>query len=294
LLDSEIGIAAVHGLKLVACAVVADAVFGMAIKLCPDFRRKVIAVLVLAALIVIPSTNVQLIMIVLAGIAGAAFVRDVSTSDQVLPMSVPYGQRLGIIFICLFFVLLVFLPLLGTEKPDAISVAGSFYQAGALVFGGGHVVLPLLEDSVVSTGWLTSEAFLAGYGASQAIPGPMFAFSAYLGALLSQDAVLYMAAVALGFMFLPGFLLILGVLPFWQSVSKKPAITRAIAGINAGVVGLLVAALYDPILTSGMTNLNDVLIVLVAIGLLTVLRLSPLVVVVWCVLASVSILWLTA
>jgi len=292
-LSGPVGEAVVHGLKLVACAVVADAVLGMSKKLCPDARRKAIAVLSAAALLIASSAFAQLVVVVVAAVIGTLFLRAIAASESDSRIRIPYGPRTGSVLLAIFGGLLLGLPLIATGKPEITSVAEAFYRAGALVFGGGHVVLPLLQDSVVSTGWVAPEQFLAGYGASQAIPGPMFAFSAYLGAVLSpDDNTFLMAATALAFMFLPGFLLVAGVLPFWGAVSNNPTTGRAIAGINAAVVGLLGAALYNPIFTSGITNSADLAVALVAFSLLVVWRISPLIVVLWCVAASVSQLWL--
>jgi len=293
MLSGVVGAAAIHGLKLVACAVVADAVLGMAKKLCPDADRQAIAVLSLATLLVISSATMQLFVVGLAALAGTRVLRGVSAQDSVHNLPLSYGRGVGGLFILLFGMLLIGLPLFATATPEILSVAGAFYRAGALVFGGGHVVLPLLQDSVVTPAWVTPEQFLAGYGASQAIPGPMFAFSAYLGAVMSEgQGAWLMAAVALCFMFLPGFLLVIGVLPFWRAVSYNPMASRAIAGVNAAVVGFLGAALYNPIFTSGITDPTDLAIAVVAFGLLAIGRLSPLVVVAWCVFASVLRLWL--
>ena len=275
-----------------ACAVVADAVLGMSRALCPDASRKTIAVLSAAVLLVASSALAQLTVVVLASIIGAYFLRDIAASGS-NPLQIPYGPRTGGVLLVIFASLLLGLPLIASGQPDFASVAEAFYRAGALVFGGGHVVLPLLQDSVVSTGWVAPEQFLAGYGASQAIPGPMFAFSAYLGAILSPGENTYlMAATALAFMFLPGFLLVAGILPFWGAVSHNPTAGGAIAGVNAAVVGLLGAALYNPIFTSGITSPADLAIAAVAFGLLAVWRVSPLIVVLWCVIASTSQLWL--
>ncbi len=293
LLSGPVGMTAIHGLKLVACAVVADAVLAMAKKLCPDVPRQIIAILSFATLLIISSTTVQFLVIVFAALAGTQLFRDTSVSDNLHKIPISYGSGVGALFILLFGLLLFCLPLFATTKPDVLSIAGAFYRAGALVFGGGHVVLPLLQDSIVTSGWLTSQQFLAGYGASQAIPGPMFAFSAYLGSILSGgENVWLIAAMALGFMFLPGFLLVIGVLPFWQTISHTPLVSRAITGINAAVVGLLGAALYNPIFTSGITSQSDLAIVAVAFALLAILRLSPLVAVIWCVSASLFRLWI--
>ena len=292
LLAGPIGQAAVHGLKLVACAVVADAVLGMSRKLCPDTPRRTIAVLAAAALLVGSSASAQLVVVVSGAIAGACFLGGMSARNDTSGLQISYGPRIGMVLLLIFGGLLLALPLIATGKPDFASVAEAFYRAGALVFGGGHVVLPLLRDSVVSTAWVAPEQFLAGYGAAQAVPGPMFAFSAYLGAALSPGGNAYfMAITALVFMFLPGFLLVAAVLPFWGAVSHNPTAGRAIAGVNAAVVGLLGAALYNPILTSGITRPADLAIAVVAFGLLVVWRVSSLIVVLWCIFASVSRLW---
>lgn len=288
LLSGPIGQASIHGLKLVACAVVADAVLGMSKKLCPDSPRRTIAVLSAAVLLVASSASAQLIVVVLAAVVGACLLRGIPALSDTSGLQISFGSRIGSVLLFLFGSLLLGLPLLATGNPDFVSVAEAFYRAGALVFGGGHVVLPLLQDSVVTTGWVASEQFLAGYGASQAIPGPMFAFSAYLGAVLSPGESAYiMAATALVFMFLPGFLLVAGVLPFWAAVSSNPIAGRAIAGVNAAVVGLLGAALYNPIFKSGITNSVDLAVALVAFGLLAVWRVPPLIVVLWCVVTNV-------
>lgn len=287
-LSGGVGQAAIHGLKLVAFAVVADAVLGMSRRLCPDPARQTIAVLSAAALLLIGSAMAQLVVVALAAIVGVLFLSGNTTSSESSDLSVPFGVRTGGILVALFIGLLVALPVLAVAGSGLLSVADAFYRAGALVFGGGHVVLPLLQDSVVSTGWVSSSQFLAGYGASQAIPGPMFAFSAYLGFVISPSENPYLsAATALCFIFLPGFLLVAGVLPFWRALSGNAAAGNAIAGVNAAVVGLLGAALYDPIYTTGVTSALDLAIALVAFGLLVVWRVSPLVVVIWCVVASV-------
>ncbi len=288
LLSGPLGLAIVHGLKLVACAVVADAVLGMARSLCPDASRRIIAISAAAILLVLSSAWAQLAVVAVAAVVGAVFLRGIPDASGKNELQVSFGTRLGGVFIFAFASLLVCLPLLATVNPDLLSVADAFYRAGALVFGGGHVVLPLLEDSMVGSGWITANQFLAGYGASQAVPGPMFAFSAYLGAFLPSEANAFLtAATALFFMFLPGFLLVAGVLPLWRSVSHVRSARQAIAGVNAAVVGLLGAALYDPIFTSGITGPKDLAIVLIAFGLLAVLKLSPLLVVLCCVALSV-------
>ncbi|MEN8720895.1 MAG: chromate efflux transporter [Oceanococcaceae bacterium] len=283
------------GLKLAACAVVADAVWSMSRTLCPDARRRVLAVLAAAMVLVAASAAAQLVVIALAALVGAVFLRGIAGGDGGSDLPVPFGPRTGVMLLCVFASLLLGLPLMVSGGPDGLSVADAFYRAGALVFGGGHVVLPLLQDAVVAPGWVSADDFLAGYGAAQAIPGPMFAFAAYLGAVLAEgEGVLSMATTALIFMFLPGFLLVAGILPFWNVVTRNVAAGRAIAGVNAAVVGVLGAALYDPILTSGVRSPGDAAIAAVGFGLLAVRRMSPLWVVGWCVLASSAAAYLAA
>ena len=290
MLSGELGNAAIHGLKLVACAVVADAVLGMAVKLCPDARRKTIAIFATVILVITSFAYSQVLVVACAALAGSLFLPQPDNRAQTQGIKLPYGKKSAAALSLCFLALLFGLPLLATGRPELISLAGAFYQAGALVFGGGHVVLPLLESSMVNSAWVNSEQFLAGYGASQAIPGPMFAFSAYLGALASPAENTYAgAAVALVFMFLPGFLLIGAVLPMWQAVSQNNFAQRAIAGVNAGVVGLLAAALYDPIFVSGISNSTDIAIVITAFAMLSFWRLSALYAVLWCVTASILV-----
>lgn len=230
----------------------------------------------------------QLVVVVGGAIVGLLFCRDVKPlADS--NIKVAYGQRTGFVFLTIFILLLLGFPLIASDHMSLTSIADAFYRAGALVFGGGHVVLPLLEESVVNTGWVSQDTFLAGYGASQAIPGPMFSFSAYLGAILPDDqGGLQGAMTALVFVFLPGFLLVAGVLPFWQTVSSGAISARALAGTNAAVVGLLGAALYDPIFTNAVITPVDLAIALIAFMLLTAWRLSALWIVTWCVLASMG------
>lgn len=284
-LSGGIGEAAIHGLKLVACAVVADAVLGMSQKLCPDVQRRSIAIFAACVLMFSGSAAMQIVVVLVGAVAGVWLCKTDSQLDGA-SLTVSYGKRAGLALFVIFLVLLGSLSF--APQQSLLMIADAFYRAGALVFGGGHVVLPLLEESVVATGWVGQEQFLAGYGATQAIPGPMFAFSAYLGALSPTESSSWLsAAVALLFIFLPGFLLLLAALPLWQSIASKPKAANAIAGVNAAVVGLLGAALYDPIFVSGVESGRDMAIVIVAFGMLRVWKLSPLYVVVGCVVSSV-------
>jgi chromate transporter len=285
LLSAEVAGVIIHGLKLVACAVVADAVWGMFKKLCPDLKRRLITLLVIVTLLLLNSVWAQLLVIAIGAALGMLFIRQtVTESDS--NIQVNYSTRFALWLLALFVILLFGLPLIA-DNQDLLVIAQTFYHAGAFVFGGGHVVLPLLQESVVTTGMVSNEAFLAGYGASQAIPGPMFAFAAYLGALISTEHSIYLTALtALLFMFLPGFLLIAAALPLWQKIANNHVASNAISGINAAVVGLLAVVLYDPIFTTSVTSVTDLFIASVGFIILTVFKRSPLLVIVWCLAAS--------
>ena len=235
LLSGQVGEAAIHGLKLVACAVVADAVLGMSRSLCPDTRRRSIAIVAASALLLLDSAWSQMLVVLGGAIAGVLFCK-ASVAEASGHIQVAYGKRFGLILFGIFSLLLITFAWLPAQA-GLYAIAQAFYRAGALVFGGGHVVLPLLEDSVVVTGWVSNESFLAGYGAAQAVPGPMFALSAYLGAIIPGEHGSWSgASIALLFMFLPGFLLLAAVLPMWQAISHNPVAANAISGGNASVV----------------------------------------------------------
>jgi chromate transporter len=196
---------------------------------------------------------------------------------------------LGWTLLAVFALVLLGMPLVAQGGGSLAAVFEAFYRAGALVFGGGHVVLPLLEETVVDPGWISEDEFLAGYGAAQAVPGPMFTFAAYLGARLpGSGGGVVGASLALGAIFLPGFLLVAGVLPLWRAIMNRPVAAYVIAGVNAAVVGLLGAALYDPVWTSAVRGPIDVAIALVAFALLAAWRVSAILVVVWCLIASLG------
>ena len=281
-----VGDAVIHGLKLVAVAVVAQAVLGMSRQFCADAVRASIAIVAVAWLLLAGSAGMQLAVIAFGAVAGMVACREVlpPAADRI---RTPQGLRGATVLLALFALLLLGLPWLAQAYGGLWQVVEAFYRAGALVFGGGHVVLPLLETSVVASGWVSEEAFLAGYGAAQAVPGPMFAVAAYLGALApsGQGGVLG-ASLALLAIFLPGFLLLAGFLPLWHRLSAHPHAARAIAGVNAAVVGILGAALYDPLFTSAVQAPQDLAIALVGFGLLAIWRVSALYVVLWCVAAS--------
>ena len=285
-LSGPIGISAIHGLKLVALAVVAHGVMTMARQLCPDPRRAGIATAAAVAILLTGQAWLQLITVLLGGLAGLYLCRDAKPSPEG-ELHTPHGMRAAWVLLGLFLLLLVGLPLL-TDAGAGFALFEAFYRAGALVFGGGHVVLPLLEESVVASGWVSADDFLAGYGAAQAVPGPMFSFAAYLGARMpGADGGMLGASIALIGIFLPGFLLLSGILPLWRMLARYDVAARAIAGVNAAVVGLLAAALYDPVWTSAVFSPADVAIALVAFTMINAWRLSVIYVVAWCVLASV-------
>ena len=270
-----------HGLKVVAVAVVAQAVWGMARSLCPDRERATIAIVASIFTVTWPSAIGQLSSIVIAGLVGAVIFPG-STSSSHYQTRFPIGKKAGISAWVIFFTLLVGLPFYRQISPGhALEVFDSFFRVGSLVFGGGHVVLPLLQTEVVGPGWITNEQFVAGYGATQAVPGPLFTFSAYLGAVMSYEPNgLTGAILALLAIFLPSFLLVIGALPFWDLLRSVPIFQSALKGINAAVVGLLLAALYNPVWTSAIDSPADFALGLVAFGLLMFWKWPPWLVVV--------------
>ena len=276
----------VHGLKLVAVAVVAFGLVGMARELCPDAPRAGIAAASAFAALAFPHAATQLAVVVLGALAGLLAGRAVAPARADAP-SLPYGRGLGIALLCAYAALLVALPLAGAALGSRVAVAAAFYRAGALVFGGGHVVLPLLQQMVVEPGWLSRDEFLAGYGAAQAVPGPMFTLASYLGTRLGGGLGGAMgAASAVLAIFLPGLLLVAGTLPLWRAVVAHPSAARALSGTNAAVVGLLAAAFYDPVWKSAVHAPLDIVIAAVGFAILAAWRASALWVVAWCVAAA--------
>ena len=275
--DSPLGAGMLHGLKLVAVAIVAQAVFGMALNFCAGRARASIATLAIILMLLVPGSLGQVGSIVLGGIAGLTFCRDDTeiTADNFL---MPVSRWAS--FVCLgMFFLLLSLSFIPTPN-GALALFDAFYRSGALVFGGGHVVLPLLRNAVVAPGWVSDNAFLAGYGAAQAVPGPLFTFAAYLGAVANMvPGRIGGAVIAVFAIFLPGLLALMGALPFWHSLRAKPGPQAAMRGINAAVVGLLGTALYNPVWTSAVFNTKDFAISVTGFVLLVVWRTPPLVVV---------------
>jgi chromate transporter len=289
-LDTVAGAGLLHGLKLVAVAIVAQASWGMARTLCPDRQRASIATA--AALIVLYSSTSlgQIGAIVLGALLGLWLCRSAASSGDDGRLHVPVSPRIAIASAVTFFLLLLALPVLRSiVMSQNLALFDAFYRSGALVFGGGHVVLPLLREAFVAPGWVTDDAFLAGYGAAQAIPGPLFTFAAYLGAIAQPSSFLGAASLGLVGIFLPGMLILVGTLPFWQTLRRRAGARAAMAGINAAVVGILAAALYDPVWTSAVRKPADFGLALVGFVLLTVWRAPPVVVVIVTALGGVAL-----
>jgi len=283
------GAGLLHGLKLVAVAIVAQAVWGMARSLCPDRARATIAAVAAIVVLTSPSSAAQIAAIALGAIAGLAWCRD-APATSAGHLEVPVSGGTGLLALGAFFVLLVALPLVSTQVHlPGLALFEAFYRSGALVFGGGHVVLPLLREAFVPGGWVSDDAFLAGYGAAQAVPGPLFTFAAYLGAL-AKPAPNAIAGAALGVVgiFLPGLLILVGALPFWDAFRQRTHAQAMMRGVNAAVVGILGAALYNPVWTSSVKAPSDVAIALAGFVLLTAWRAPPLVVVVAGALAGMA------
>ncbi len=265
-----------HGLKIVAVAVVAQAVWGMARNLCTDGTRVTIALISACAVLMLPNAWAQLAVIALAGMSGLILFRQ--PAEPTITRPAPTGGRLiATLSLLSFFVLLFLLPALAAGSASQwLALLDTFYRAGALVFGGGHVVLPLLQAEVVPNGWVGNDTFLAGYGAAQAVPGPLFTFSAFLGASMNEGATSLMsAALCLVAVFVPSFLLVFGVMPFWDRLRANSSVQAALAGVNAAVVGLLLAALYDPVWTSSIFGPGDFALALIALVALMIWKLPP-------------------
>ena len=267
-----------RGLKAVAAAVVAYALYGMAHNLAPDRRRATIAALAAIGMLFWRTPLTQVLVIALAGAAGWLLLRDEAGSPRE-PLRAGAGTavRRTVICLALFLILLAGLPVARQFTDDAwLALVDGFYRSGALVFGGGHVVLPLLQAEVVPAGWVTGDQFIAGYGAAQAVPGPLFTFSAYLGTVMAGPAGGWRgAAVALGAIYLPSFLLLIGILPLWDRLRSVGRFRAAVAGVNAAVVGLLLAALYDPVWITAIRAPADLALALAAFGQLAWWKLPP-------------------
>ncbi|WP_136686062.1 chromate efflux transporter [Falsirhodobacter xinxiangensis] len=272
----------VHGLKLVAVAIVAQALWGMSRTLTPDLPRIGIAVIALTLALMVPGSVAQIAAILCGAVLGPMICKVGDTAVGEGRAVYPVTMRSGVIALGLFVLLLVALPIASAMTGSGpVKVFDAFYRSGALVFGGGHVLLPLLESAVVAPGWVSPEAFLTGYGATQAVPGPLFTFSAYLGALVTPAGHPAIGAtIALVALFLPGGLLAYGILPFWRKLSSIPRARAAVCGTNAAVVGILAAAFYDPVFTGAILTPLDLLIAIAGFAVLVLGKVPPWVVVV--------------
>ncbi|MCP2036221.1 chromate transporter [Planomicrobium sp. HSC-17F08] len=265
----------IQGLKIVAVAVVAHALMGMGKSLAPDKPRIAIAVGAAAAILLMPTAWAQIGVIVLTGIIGYFLYRNAEAPEAV-KLALTFGKKTGLAAWAIFAGLLIGLPLLRPViESSYYAIFDIFYRVGSIVFGGGHVVLPMLEREVVP-GWMSADLFISGYGAAQAVPGPLFTLSGYLGQLMGSGLGVVLAVVA---MFLPSFLLVIGTLPFWSIIRTKSGVQAALKGVNAGVVGILLAALYDPVFTSGIRGPFDFAIAIIAFAMLVYFKLAPWIVV---------------
>lgn len=282
LFGGPVGDGILNGLKIVAVAIVAQAVWGMARSLTPDAPRAGIAVVAAALAIFAPGSVGQVGALAIGIVAGLVLLRGAAEQPGESLPSFGVSRAVGIGCLAVAALALVGLPVLAAATGSGvIALTDAFFRSGALVFGGGHVVLPLLQAEVVQTGWVSPDAFLAGYGAAQAVPGPLFTFAAYLGAVSAVGpGGIVGAAVALAAIFLPGFLILVGVLPFWDALRERPRVRAAMRGANAAVVGILGAALYTPVFTTAVTGPGPFVLALVGFVLLTALRVPAWIVVI--------------
>ncbi|RQR87001.1 chromate transporter [Burkholderia sp. Bp9012] len=281
---------ALHGLRIVSVAVIAQAVWGMARTLCPDARRVTLMAIATCIALLVPAAWLQVVVIVAAGAAGLMLLPQPERgAHEPLPLHV--SRRAGLLWLVLFAALIVMLPVAASAlHSNTLAVVDAFFRTGALVFGGGHVVLPLLQAAVVAPGWVGDSAFLAGYGVAQAVPGPLFTFSAFLGALLRDAPNGWLGGmIALVSIFAPSFLLVAGTAPFWERLRRSTRMQAALAGVNAAVVGLLLAALYHPVWSDTIVSPRDFAAALVAFVALVFWRVPP-----WAVvIASAALGWLS-
>lgn len=272
-----------RGLLIVAVAIVAHAVWGMATKLTPDRERATIAIVTAIVALLVPTATIQVVLIAIAGVIGWLFFPK-PAADEAPPLTVPLTRRSALVAWALFFGLLALLPIMRQLLSiEWLALTDSFYRVGSLVFGGGHVVLPLLSAEVITPGWVTDTDFLAGYGAAQAVPGPLFTFAAYLGATMGGW---WMALVAVLAIFLPSFLIVTGALPFWDAIRRQASFRSALSGVNAAVVGILLAALYDPIWTKAIKAPGDFGLALAAFALLMLWKVPAWAVVIFTAVAG--------
>jgi chromate transporter len=283
-----------HGLKIVAVAVVANAVWGMARNLAPDRPRATIAIGAAILALAIPSAAGQIGAIAAGGGIGWLLLRDGAAPREWAPLAIHLPRALSVAAAIAFFALLIGLPIVSATVPShPLALVTAFYRSGALVFGGGHVVLPLLQSSVVPPGWVTNNAFLAGYGAAQAVPGPLFTFSAYLGTVMGPSPNGWAGGlICLAAIFLPSFLLLIAALPFWDGLRRRPVVQSGLRGVNAAVVGVLLAALYHPVWTSAILSPADFAIAIAAFLMLALWAVPPWLVVVLGALMATGVAWL--
>ncbi|MBV6489032.1 MAG: putative chromate transport protein [Pseudorhodoplanes sp.] len=276
-----------HGLKVAAVAVVALAVLGMLRTLAPDRTRATLAVAAAAIVLVFANIWGQMAALIFGAVAGLLLLRDADGRPR-KPRPAIVSRGVALVSLAVFFGLLVALPLVATATDSQpLHLVDAFYRAGSLVFGGGHVVLPLLQAEVVPSGWVGNDAFLAGYGAAQAVPGPLFTFAAFLGAIMNvAPGGLAGAALCLVAIFAPSFLLVIGALPFWDGLRTQPLAQSALKGVNAAVVGLLIAALYDPVFVAGITRAADFALASAAFLLLYLWKTPPWLVVALCAVGA--------
>jgi chromate transporter len=283
-----------HGLKIVAVAVVAQAVWGMARNLCPDRERATIAVGAAILALAVPSSPGQIGAIAAGAAIGWAALRNGPAPREWAPLAIRLPRTLSVAAAVAFVILLIGLPVLAAAvSSHPIALVAAFYRSGALVFGGGHVVLPLLQASVVPPGWVGNDAFLAGYGAAQAMPGPLFTFAAYLGTVMGPTPNGWLGGlVCLIAIFLPSFLLLIAALPFWDGLRRRGAVQSALRGVNAAVVGVLLAALYHPVWTSAISAPADFAIAIAAFLLLVLWAAPPWLVVILGAVAATMVAWI--
>lgn len=278
------GSAWLQGFKIAAVAVVAKAVLGMMRSLAPDKERAGLAVVAAMIVLAIPTAFGQVLAILFGAAIGLVILQNAQSTDPQQSFPVAVSPRAGVLALVLFFTLLIVLPLWASQTADQnVALVDSFYRSGALVFGGGHVVLPLLQAEVVPTGYVNADQFLAGYGAAQAVPGPLFTFAAYLGAQIGGWGT---AALCLIAIYIPSFLLVYGAMPFWNALRQTTWAGSALAGINAAVVGLLLAALYNPVWTSGILSISDFALAVAAFLALHLWKTPPWLVVPACAVAA--------
>jgi len=264
-----------QGLKVMAVAVVAQAVWQMANTLCPDRTRRSFAIVAAVLVLVTQGPLGHVAAICLGAVMGRMFIAN-GVAAPAPSLTLPIGRKVGFAALGVFFLLLAGLPVVAAVSGNhSVTVLDSFFRAGSLVFGGGHVLLPLLQAHVVPPGWVDNDTFLAGYGAAQALPGPLFSISAFLGAVTTPGGGVGLALLCLLGIFLPSFLLLVGVMPFWNALRARPDIQSALMGVNAAVVGLLVAVLYDPVWTGTIHGPKDFVLLLAAFGALAIFKLPP-------------------